>query len=265
MTTLALLFLDVCVAAAVATALIIAMPLLTLVSTTLRRPGSLLSSSAESSGVQQPLPPPPMDWRQAFTDAVFFMLKGMLTWIVLLQTGELVGRYGGACACSFLLELGVRRRDVSLVSLLEPPMGVLDYLFLLVVAPALCLPISGVHGLDAAWLAFLGITAWWRTPSAPIAALPLLALVMTFPAGALVASYFQWRPLFARHMGCAPADDSAIEAAKQIAVLIVALLFPSRPRMLLMPVALVATVLFGDCTLARTAGFGVGTYHAYML
>ena len=231
---------DICAAAVVLVGLAITLPALTLASSAARhfmRNRSTTGPSPGSEPTEEPLT------HVVVQRLLMFIVKGELIGILMIQGSELLGDVATAWLCSSVLELAERRRDPSLKILHEPPWQPLDFVFMLFIAPALCTPAAGVHGLAAAWTQFLCATFFWRaTPPTPAGT----ALVLATAAYALAwrVGIFEWRHAVVS-LGLRVADHVSIsDAALQMVSVVVFLFIPTRTRWTVMPAALVLSPTF---------------------
>ena len=177
------------------------------------------------------------------TGVLLFVLKGMLTYVTLLQSSVQLGSAAGCWLSALLIELAVQLDDASLRQLTrEPPLQALDFLFLLIVAPALSAPAGGVHGLAAAWVSYLCAAFFWRAPPSTSVAIPMSLSVTTYLL-AWSFGIFNWRSWIAG-FDLTPADETVPEAALLAAGVALVLLIPSQTRLMLMPAALALSPSF---------------------
>lgn len=238
---------DLCVAAGVAAALALTLPLLTLLVSTLRylraRGGARKEGKAEESSPRRP---------GDVAELLLFTVKGVVLWALLLQADALVGSCGAAWACALVLERATRARDASLLLIIEPTPGALDFVFLLGVAPLLCAPAAGgAHGVGAAWHAYLCVAFFWRSAaSAP------RAVALSFAAHFLASSIglFGWRRVVSVTGLAAAEDESAAEAALLVIGVGLLLLIPPSTRVTLCPIALAFSPTFQRRAVAAVTG-----------
>jgi hypothetical protein len=160
---------------------------------------------------------------------LLFLSKGMVLWILLMQGSAQVGGPASVWACAVVLEKAADMHDPALLKVIDPPPGGLDYVFLLLIAPLLCAPVSMVSGLSAAWHAYLCCAFFWRSRAPAAVALALSAVAQLFSWSVGVFAWRRWLSAFG-----VPATSHLSDELSDVLLLLpavgVVLLLPARPR-----------------------------------
>jgi len=246
---------DMMAAAMVTVALISTLPVLTLGSISVvhyfRSPHT--DASAEAADGSRNTDEEASSTGPLATSALLFIMKGVLLFLVLIQGSVQLGGAAACWLCGTLIEFAVQVGDSSFRVLTEPQVTPIDIVFFLFVAPALCAPAAGVHGLAAALTLYLCAAFFWRaSPSSS------LVLPMSLAAAAYLFAWgigvFEWRYWMAS-FGLTPAEESMAEAALLAAGVALVHLIPTQSRLAVMPVAIAFSPTFREGTVgfARTS------------
>ena len=173
-----------------------------------------------------------MDWHLG---TLFLLaLKSMLFFLVLLQAGTLLGGPAAVWVLTLAVERVVRSGDVSLLVFVEPPLGPLDFVFLVGVAPFLAVMSAGVHGLAAGWFTYTAAAYFWRSDANTATALGLWLLKYII---AMSLGLFELQHAV-EAIGLEVADATIQEAALLVGGVGTLLLVPSSTRGTIMGVVL---------------------------
>ena len=142
-----------------------------------------------------------------------------------MQTSTQCGGPAAAWVVAVVVERAARVRDRSLLLLIEPAPGPLDYLYLLIIAPLLGASAGGMVGLSAAWHAYLCAAFFWRTRAPIAAALGLSTAAQFF---AYLIGLFSWQKFVP--FGLSPWPESIPDAILLVPAVIVVMLIPPKTR-----------------------------------
>jgi len=205
---------------------------------------ALLHYLSRPKNASAPVPSPPSEDAAGSlaTGMLLFVVKGLVLFVALVQCSVELGGAAACWACASLIEWAARTNDSSLLVLTTPPLGALDVVFLLLVAPALAAPAGGVHGIGAAWLLYLCAAYCWRASPSSSVTVPM-ALTAAAYLFAWAVGLLEWRS-HATTLGLTPADDSLPQTALLAAGVAIVHLLPTHVRYTLMPTALALSPTF---------------------
>ncbi len=177
---------------------------------------ALRSARSAAGGVSARRPPRRDDEESLPGAYALLALKGLALLVLLLQLNDVLGPLPSAWVATSALEEMRRWRDPSVVALLEPAWGSLDAAFLLLIAPALCVPAGLLHGLSAYWLSWLSCAFFWRSDASATAALSLgaAAYALSWLVGAFEWSRWasEWRAGAPCELDVTPSDAATLGA-----------------------------------------------------
>ena len=200
------LLVDLCLAVSVCVGFVVMLPLLTLggdlLAPRLGLGGGAKEVAVSDVGSREKTASSTVD----FGDLVLFLVKGMAVWVLLEQGSFYVGGPIAAWAAAQLLERWARKRDRSMVLLIEPALGPLDYAFLVAIAPLLCAPVAGTAGISAGWHAYICTAYFWRSRASAAVAVAL-SIVCQYLSSVL--GVFTWRT-WVQGLGLTPAPELSL-------------------------------------------------------
>ena len=217
--------LDLCIAMGIITGFVVALPLLTLSGGLLTSFVRRFASSSSSTRSSVPRRQSRDEDAGGAGDLVLFCAKGMVLWMLLMQTSTQCGGPAAAWVVAVVVERAARVRDRSLLLLIEPAPGPLDYLYLLIIAPLLGASAGGMVGISAAWHAYLCAAFFWRTRAPIAAALGLSTAAQFF---AYLIGLFSWQKFVP--FGLSPWPESIPDAILLVPAVIVVMLIPPKTR-----------------------------------